>query len=100
MSSAIESAAKVLADAVKHEMELEAQRHVVKLAAVTRIMTSGDNPLTGKPHSFSSAEAIVETDQQYASHLEQLRNATYERILARGGYDSALAQARLTAEVA
>jgi hypothetical protein len=95
MSNAIETAAARLADAVEKEMALEDTRHTVKLAAISRIMLGGENQLTGKPHSFSSAEAAVSTDSAYADHLEQLRNAARERILARGGYDAAVAAARL-----
>ena len=46
-------AATALADAVRRESELEDNRISVKMAAVERIMKSGDNPLTGKAHSFS-----------------------------------------------
>lgn len=87
-----------LAVAVASETNLENARHTVKLAAIERIMKSGDNPLTGKAHSFSSAEAIVSTDAVYAQHLEDLAKAQYNRILARAKYDAALAGARLQAE--
>lgn len=92
---AIEQAALRLADAVMAESTLEDNRHNVKMFAVERIMRSGDNPLTGKPHSFSSAEAVVNSDPEYAAYLERVRNAVRARILARGGYDAALAAARL-----
>lgn len=88
-------ASQALADAVEKEMMLEDNRHTVKLAAITRIMNSGDNTLTGKPHSFSSAEALVHADVDYAAHLEQLRIAARERIIARGKYDAAVAAAEL-----
>lgn len=95
----IMQAATELADAVSKEMALEDNRHNVKLGAIERIMASGDNKLTGKPHSFSSAEAAVSTDGTYADYLEQLRSATRARILAKGAYDAALAAARLQEEV-
>jgi hypothetical protein len=91
----IEQAAVALADAVTHEMALEDNRHVVKLFAIEHIMSSGDNKLTGKPHSFSSAEAVVHTDDNYAAHLANLRNAARNRIIAKGRYDAAVAAARL-----
>ena len=91
----IEQTAIALATAVTHEMELEDTRHVVKLNAVEHIMGSGDNKLTGKPHSFSSAEAMVNTDDVYADHLKKLREAARERIIAKGRYDAAVAAARL-----
>lgn len=91
----IEQAATTLADAVVHEMELEDTRHLVKLSAIENIMTSGDNKLTGKPHSFSSAEAVVHADDSYAAHLVKLRHAARDRILAKGQYDAAVAAAKL-----
>lgn len=91
----IETAAARLADAVVAEMALEDTRHTVKLNAIESIMKSGDNKMTGKPHSFSSAEALVHSDELYAEHLEKLRIAARERILAKGAYDAAVAAARL-----
>jgi hypothetical protein len=95
LSAAIEAKAEVFADAVVREMELEDTRHHVKIAAIERIMKSGDNPMTGKPHSFSSAEALVNTDAEYAAHLEKQRDAARARILARGAYDAAIAAAKV-----
>jgi hypothetical protein len=91
----IETAAAQLADATVAEMQLEDHRITVKLAAIDRIMHSGDNPLTGKPHSFSSAEAIVNTDEEYQNYLARVRDAVRQRVLARGNYDASLATARL-----
>jgi hypothetical protein len=89
------NAAARLATAVAREMELEDYRPRVKLQAIEHIMSSGDNKLTGKPHSFSSAETLVHVDDVYAAHLSQLREAAIERILAKGAYDAAIASARL-----
>ena len=91
----IEIAAEALATAVEHEMMLEDNRHVVKLNAIEHIMSSGDNKMTGKPHSFSSADAMVHTDDIYAAHLKKLREAARDRIIAKGRYDAACATARL-----
>ena len=88
-----------LADAVKIEMTLENRRHTVKLAAIDRIMKSGDNPLTGKAHSYSSAEALVTTDKQYAEYLDDIANAVRAKIIAKAQYDAALVAARLADEV-
>lgn len=87
--------ARRLADATAEENALEDNRHNVKFAVTERIMTSGDNKLTGKPHSFSSAEAAAAADSEYMNYLERLRSATRERILARGAYEAAIAAARL-----
>ena len=84
-----------LAEAVTAEMALEDARHTVKMAAIERIIKSGDNPLTGKPHSFSSAEATVSGDAEYSRHLSALRDAAAVRIFARAKYDAALAAARI-----
>jgi hypothetical protein len=96
----IQDCGLALADAVKREMDLENRRHTVKLGAIDRIMKSGDNPLTGKAHSYSSAEALVTTDQQYAEYLDEIANAVRVKIIAKAQYDAALAAARLVAEVA
>lgn len=65
------------------EMELEYLRSVRKIDAIRRIMDSGPNPASGKPHSFSSAEAIVETDAEYAAHLGVQRDVAQKRIIMR-----------------
>jgi hypothetical protein len=91
----IEVTASNLADATLAEMRLEDNRIAVKLAAIERIMASGDNSLTGKPHSYSSAESIVTTDMQYQDYLAEMRNAVRARIIARGNYEASLAAARL-----
>jgi hypothetical protein len=91
----ITNAARELADATVAEMALEDSRITAKLAAIDRIMAAGDNTFTGKPHSFSSAEAIVNTDESYQTYLERQRYTARERIIARGAYDAAVAAARL-----
>lgn len=91
----IADAAQNLAAATEAEMQLEDERVAHKLMAIDRIMAAGDNKLTGKPHSYSSAEAIVNTDAQYQDYLGQIRAAVRNRIIARGGYEAALVEARL-----
>lgn len=91
----ITRAARRLADTTTTESELEDNRHNVKFAVTERIMASGNNKLTGKPHSFSSAEAAATADEEYINYLERLRSATRERIIARGAYEAALAAVRL-----
>jgi hypothetical protein len=93
----IEEAYKNYAAAVELTQALEDGRAAVKNAAVERIMRGGDNPLTGKPHSFSSADAIVNTDAECAEYLAKMRAASVARILARGAVDAALAVARVDA---
>lgn len=91
----IMTATRRLADATSEESALEDNRHNVKFAVTERIMAAGDNKLTGKPHSFSSAEAAAAADEEYMNYLERLRSATRERILARGAYGATIAAARL-----
>ena len=93
----ITDATKALAEAVEKEMTLEDGRAKVKMEAVQRIMAAGDNPMTGKPHSFSSAEALVNTDKAYSDYLGTIRQAAAQRILARGTYEFALVEAQLYA---
>jgi hypothetical protein len=87
-----------LADAVMSEMAYEDNRHNVKMQVIERLM-AGENKLTGKPHSFSSAETAAASDPAYTDYLEQLRNAVRARILAKGAYDAAVAAARLQEEL-
>lgn len=96
----IEATGEALAEAVKAEMALEDTRPQIKFAAIERIMAAGDNPLTGKPHSFSSAEAAVHVDQTYMDFLARVREATVNRIRARAQYEAALARARVQTEAA
>lgn len=91
----IVTAAANLAEATYRETELEDNRITAKIAAIDRIMSAGENQFTGKPHSYSSAESIVNTDEEYQAYLAKLRSATRDRILARGNYDACLAAARL-----
>lgn len=84
------------AAAVHREMTLEHERPAKKAAAIRRIMASGDNPLTQKPHSASSAESIAETDHEYAAHLWELRDVVLQKQLA---WSNATV-ARLNAELA
>lgn len=86
---------RALAEAVVAEQAIEDARINAKLAAIDRIMAKGDNQFTGKPHSFSSAEGMVNTDEEYQTYLERQRNAVRDRILARTAYDAAVAAAHL-----
>ena len=93
--SDIVNAASDLAAATQAEMALEDTRINAKMAAIDRIIASGDNPMTGKPYSFSAAEAVVNSDTEYQQYLERQRSAVRDRIMARGVYDAAVAKARL-----
>lgn len=95
----IQNAYEKYAKAVGAEMALEDARAGIKMAAVQRIMASGDNPMTSKPHSYSSAEAIVNTDREYSNYLAKMREAAVNRIMAKGEYDASIAEARLMSAI-
>lgn len=76
-----------------YELKLEDGRPAEKLAAIQRIM-GAPNMLTGKPHSASSAEAIVETDLAYAAYRARQRDAVVDVILSRAQYEAAVFQCR------
>ncbi len=98
MLGRIERAGEALADAAEREAELEDYRAGEKSAAILRLM-QGANPLTGKAHSASSAEAVVETDAEYAAYRARQRKATVATIHARVAYEVAKSRARLAAGV-
>lgn len=77
------------------ELDLEAERPMLKDAAIRRIMGEV-NPLTDKPHSASSAEKIVEGDAEYRAHLHRQRETVVEKNAA----FTRMTAARLRAEMA
>ena len=89
-------AAEYYARCTREEMELEEQRPALKRAAIARLMQT-TNDLTGKPHSASSAEAIVETDTEYAAHRAKQIDAVCRKIEAKAIYESELIRAKLAA---
>ena len=68
-------------------LDLENRRVHEKIAAIKRIMEK-PNDMTGKAHSFSSAEAIVNTDDTYMNYLDRIRRAQVDQLLARGQYET------------
>lgn len=99
VANTIEEAGDALAKAVEHEMMLEDHRVNKKMNAIERIINAGDNPLTGKKHSFSSAEALVNTDAEYMEYLEQMRHAAVSRIRARATYEAAIVAGQMQARM-
>lgn len=91
------TAAERYANARVSEMECDDHKPVEKLAAITRIMASGENPATKKAWSYSSAEEAVETDAIYAEVLARRREAVRRTILARAHMDIALLTAKAVA---
>ena len=76
-------AVEAYAETKAMEAKLEDLRPVAKQKAILRILGT-DNPLTGKLHSGSSAEAIVETDKEYAEYRALQREALMQSILMKG----------------
>jgi hypothetical protein len=92
---AIRDAARALAGARTDEMGWEARRPAEKRDAILRLMQL-ENPLTKKPHSASSAEAVVETDEEYFDYLVAQRRIVFAAQIAWGEYEAS----RLTASLA
>jgi hypothetical protein len=81
-----EAAGEAYAQLLRRELELEADRPLVKAQAIARLMAQ-DNPQTStaekpKLHSASSAEAIVAADPAYAAHLAAQRTVVFDKNMA------------------
>lgn len=87
------------ARAVTEELALEDEKPLRKADAIRSIIGS-ENVETGKPHSASSAEKVVEAHPEYAAFLTDRRAATYEKIVAGARYAAAKARARMAAGMA
>lgn len=90
----VEAAGERLAQAVARVQELEDERAIVKSQAVRRLMLT-NNEDTGKQHSASSAEKIVEVDGEYAAHRKLQRDAEVEKQRAYAQYEAAKLRAKL-----
>jgi hypothetical protein len=86
--------------AVGQEQQIEDERPAAKHAAILRVMASGPNEQTGKAHSASSAEAIVEMEPGYADYLKRRRDAVMFTILQRCERDIAHAALLATTTLA
>lgn len=82
------------AELVAAEMNHQADKPARKTAAIRRIMGT-QNPLTQAPHSGSSAEKVVELDEEYRHYLWQGSNIVVEKIKAEGRVHAALRRADL-----
>jgi hypothetical protein len=92
----LRAAGEALGLATGMELELQRGKPGEKLAAIRRLMADpGGNGLTGKAHSATSAEAIAETDPEYASFLKRVSLATVQVILARTEYTAARIESQL-----
>lgn len=95
--AAIHGAAKALGEAIAQERALEDGRAAQKTAAIQRLLKV-ENPETGKVHSASSAEKVVEMDNDYMAYRDYQSQAVVARIEAQGRYDAALRAADLAIE--
>lgn len=84
----IAATADTYAQALARESELHALRGVRKSEAIVRLIGT-DNAETGKPHSASSAEKVVESDAEYAAFLKSCRDSVVERIRREAEYEAA-----------
>lgn len=82
-----------LTAAALKELEHEDQKPVAKHAAIMRILGT-QNAATGKPHTASSAELIVESESEYAAFLKSRREAVVAKMKARGEVDAAAFRVR------
>lgn len=98
--SAVVVAGERVAMAYSVVQELEDSRAEVKVNAIMRIMGNGENPLTKKPHSAASAEAIVETDAEYMALRKAQADAEIERWRALARYEASKLSARLAVDLA
>lgn len=89
----IEGAAILFARASERELDLEDTRHLVKKAAMNRIIESG------AATSATAAEKLVHEDIAYASHLQAQRAAVVEKIVFEGKFRAAQLRARLAVEL-
>jgi hypothetical protein len=96
---ALELAAERCATAHNRVSELEDDRALVKAACI-KAMIGTENAATGKPHSASSAEAVVESWPEYQRHRAAQREAEVERRRSLGQWHAAQLKARLASAIA
>jgi hypothetical protein len=80
-------------DFTVQEMECDDHKPVVKHTAIMSILGT-ENVATKKPHTYSSAEAIVETDAGYAEFLKKRRDVIASKMKARGDMEAAAFRVR------
>ena len=80
-------------DFTRQEMEFDDYKPVAKHNAVMRILGT-ENPATKKPHTYSSAETIVESDGEYASYLKSRRESIVHKMQAKADMEAAAFRVR------
>jgi hypothetical protein len=84
---ALRDAARELGALRADEMQLEDERALVKRDAILRLMQT-ENAATKKPHSASSAEAVVYEDGEYQEHRIKQRDAVIATQVAYARYEA------------
>lgn len=95
----VRDAARALGDARAREQYLEDRRPLVKREAIRALMQTA-NDLTGKPHSASSAEAIVEADPTYMEYRVRQSDAVIATQVAWGEWEAAKLDGQLAVALA
>lgn len=90
--------ADALCDAMRAEQTAILERDELHLA-LTNSFIGQPNPLTNKPHSQTSAEALAKEDESYKAAQVRRQEAEYARIRASARYEQAKLTARLTVGV-
>lgn len=89
-----ETARATYTEAVKREMQMQAEKPGKKATAIALLMTQ-ENPLTKKLHSASSAEAVVEAEEGYAAWLLNFRTQVAVKMRAETECEAAKMRAHL-----
>ena len=97
--AAIAVAANECAIAHDHVAALANRRPLVKAGAIGRLMQA-TNANTGKLHSATSAEAVVELDDEFTRHREIEREAEVDRWRSLAAYEAAKLTAKLEVALA
>lgn len=98
-AAAVEAAGKVLAEALQDEQRMEDERPRAKQAAIRRLMQTVNDD-TGKQHSASSAEKVVELDADYMTYRKLQSAGVVARQTAWAAYDAAKLRAQLLVNLA
>ena len=95
----VRDAARALGEARAYEQALEDERPLVKRDAIRALLQTA-NDLTGKPHSASSAETVVESHEPYAAHRRRQAEAVLAAQVAWGEFKAAELEATLAVALA
>jgi hypothetical protein len=95
---AIVTAGERMAQAHAAVQDLADGRAAEKSFAIRRLMST-TNEETGKPHSATSAEKVVEHDEEYRAYRRAERDAEVERLRSLAAFETAKRSADLELEL-